>query len=34
MKEEIEKKYEELHAMQKEMNRYANLSDEEEENED
>ncbi len=34
MKEEIEKKYEELQAMQKEMNKYADLSDEEEENED
>ncbi len=31
MKEEIEKKYEELQAMQKEMNKYADLSDEEEE---
>ena len=34
MKEEIEKKYEELQAIQKEMNKYADLSDEEEENED
>ncbi len=34
MKEEIEKKYEELKIMQKEMNKYADLSDEEEENED
>ena len=34
IKEEIERKYEELHAMQKEMNKYADLSDEEEENEE
>ena len=34
MKEEIEKKYDELQAMKKEMNKYADLSDEEEENED
>ena len=34
MKEEIEKKYEELQAMQKEMNKYADLSDEEEENDE
>jgi hypothetical protein len=34
MKEEIEKKYDELQAMQMEMNKYADLSDEEEENED
>ena len=34
MKEEIEKKYEELKAMQREMNKYADLSDEEEEIED
>ena len=33
-KEEIERKYEELHAMQKEMNKYADLSDEEEEKEE
>ena len=30
IKEEIHRKYEELHAMQKEMNKYADLSDEEE----
>ena len=34
LKEEIEKKYDELQAMQKEMNKYADLSDEEEENEE
>ena len=34
MKEEIEKKYEELKIMQKEMNKYADLSDEEEEKEE
>ena len=33
MKEEIEKKYEELQAMQKEMNKYADFSGEEEEEE-
>ncbi len=33
IKEEIERKYEELHAMQKEMNKYADLSEEEEEGE-
>ena len=33
IKEEIERKYEELHAMQKEMNKYADLSEEEEEDE-
>ena len=30
IKEEIQRKYDELHAMQREMNKYADLSDEEE----
>ena len=33
LKEEIIKKYEELQIMQKEMNKYADFSDEDEENE-
>ena len=34
IKEEIHRKYEELHAIQKEMNKYADLSDEDESEKD